>query len=106
MIQLLDTNTVKLPISNHPKYKDLVIAYRRCLIMGIDKQDVSSKTTSWHIYLVEYNLSLLPAISKLPICIIVVPNIYVYAKRRSTSAIRHHIMHQLVAYKKLKTMKK
>ena len=44
MIQLLDTNTVKLPIRNHPKYKDLVIAYRRCLIMGIDKQDVSSKT--------------------------------------------------------------
>ena len=42
MIQLLDTNAVKLPISNHPKYKDLVIAYRRCLIMGIDKQDVSS----------------------------------------------------------------
>ena len=74
MIQLLDTNTVKLPISNHPKYKDLVIAYRRCLIMGVDKQDVSSKTRSWHIYLVEYNLSLLPAISKLPICIIVVPN--------------------------------
>ena len=58
MIQLLDTNAVKLPISNHPKYKDLVIAYRRCLIMGIDKQDVSS------------------------------------------------IMHQLVAYKKLKTMEK
>ena len=55
MIQLLDTNTVKLPISNHPKYKDLVIAYRRCLIMGVDKQDVSSKTRSWHIYLVEYS---------------------------------------------------
>ena len=66
MIQLLDTNTVKLPIINHPKYKDLVIAYRRCLIMGIDKQDVSSKTSSRHIYLVEDNL--LPAISKLPIC--------------------------------------
>ena len=44
--------------------------------MGIDKQVVCSKTTSRHIYLVEYNLSLLPAISKLPICIIVVPNIY------------------------------
>ena len=46
MIQLLGTNTVKLPISNHPKYKDLVIAYKRCLIMGVDKQDVSSKTRS------------------------------------------------------------
>ena len=46
MIQLLDTNKVKLPISNHPKYKYLVIAYRRYLIMGIDKQDVSSKTRS------------------------------------------------------------
>ena len=46
MIQLLDTNTVKPPISNHPKFKDLVIAYRRCLIMGIDKQHVSSKTRS------------------------------------------------------------
>ena len=46
MIQLLDTNTVKPPISNHPKFKDLVIAYRRCLIMGIDKQDVSSNTSS------------------------------------------------------------
>ena len=44
MIQSLDTNTVKPPISNHPKYKDLVIAYRRYLI--IDKQDVSSKTRS------------------------------------------------------------
>ena len=74
MTQLLDTNTAKHPISNHPKYKDLVIAYKRCLIMGIDKQDVSSKARSLHIYPVEYNLSLLPAISKLPICIIVVPN--------------------------------
>ena len=46
MIQLLDTNTMKLPISNHPKYKDLLIAYRRCLIMGKDKQDVSSKARS------------------------------------------------------------
>ena len=60
-----------------------------------------------------YNLSLFPASSKLPICIIVVPNIYVsdsssytLLKRRSTSAIRRHIMHQLVAYKKLKTMEK
>ena len=46
MIQLLDTNTVKLPTSNHPKYKGLVIAYRRSLIIGIDKQDISSKTRS------------------------------------------------------------
>ena len=45
MIQLLDTNTVK-PTSNHPKYKDLVIANGRCSIMGIDKHDVSSKTRS------------------------------------------------------------
>ena len=48
MIQLIDTNTVKHPISNHPKYKDLVIAYGRCSIIGVDKQDVSSKTSSRH----------------------------------------------------------
>ena len=41
-----DTNTVKPPISNHPKYKDLVIANGRCSIMRIDKQEVSSKTRS------------------------------------------------------------
>ena len=29
MIQFLDTNTVKPPMSNYPKYKDLVIAHRR-----------------------------------------------------------------------------
>ena len=99
MIQLLDTNTVKHPISNHPKYKDLVIAYGRCSIIGVDKQDVSSKTSSRHTYLVEDNL--LPAISKLPICIsVAVPKINV----NKSSSIRDHIMYQVVAYKKLKTM--
>ena len=99
MIQLLDTNTVK-PTRNHPKYKDLVIANGRGSIMGIDKHDVSSKTRSWHIYLVEYNL--LPAISKLTICISVVPEINV----NKSSSIRDHITHQRVTYKKLKTMEK
>ena len=92
MIQLLDTNTVKPPISNHPKYKDLVIAYGRCSIIGIDKQDVSSKTNSRHIYLVEDNL--LPAISKLLICIsVAVPKINV----NKSSSIRDHIMYQVLS---------
>ena len=68
-------NTVEPPVSQHPKCKDLVVAYGKWSLTGggrlrevvaltrIEQQGVFSEKRSGHIYFVEDNL--LQAISKL-----------------------------------------
>ena len=56
-------NTVESPVSNHPKCKDLVIAYGRWSLARIETQGASSEKSARYIYFMEDNL--LHAISKL-----------------------------------------
>ena len=45
--------TVEPPISNHPKCKDIVVAYRRWLLTRIKPHGVPFKKSSLHIYILE-----------------------------------------------------
>ena len=56
-------NTVKPPISDHPKWEELMVAYGRWLLMRIKPQGVSSKKRFGLIYSSEDDL--MHAISKL-----------------------------------------
>ena len=56
-------NTVESPVSNHPKCKDLVIAYGRWSLARIETQGASSEKRSGHVYFMGYNL--LHAVSNL-----------------------------------------
>ena len=55
--------TVELPISDHPRCKDLVVAYGRWSLTRIEPQGSSSEKMHRHTYFMENNL--LHAISKL-----------------------------------------
>ena len=55
-------DTVKPSVSDHPKCKDLVVAYGRWAFTRIETQEASSKKRPGHIYFIEDNL--LHAISK------------------------------------------
>ena len=48
--------TVEPPISDHPRCKDLVVAYGRWLLTRIKPQGSSSEKMYGHIYFMENNL--------------------------------------------------
>ena len=56
-------NTVESPVSDHPKCKDLLIAYGRWSLTRIEPQGTSSEKRSGHVYFMGDNL--LHAISNL-----------------------------------------
>ena len=49
-------NTVEPPVSDHPKYKDWVVAYGSWSFTRIEPQGISSEKRSRHIYFMEDNL--------------------------------------------------
>ena len=55
-LHVLVEYTVEPPINDHPRCKDLVVAYGRWSLTRIEPQGASSKKRSEHIYLMEDNL--------------------------------------------------
>ena len=68
-----ESTTVESPVSDHPKCKDLVVAYRRWSLAIIEPQGASSEKRSGHIYFTEDNL--LHAMSKLHVWFLVVTKV-------------------------------
>ena len=68
-----ESTTVESPVSDHPKCKDLVVAYRRWSLAIIEPQGASSEKRSGQIYFTEDNL--LHAMSKLHVWFLVVTKV-------------------------------